>query len=294
MKLPESNPTSLNLDGAAEQCPLDIYLHGVDQTRCILGTILMTYSKENEITVVVNVRSSNQGIEKFEILFKTSNNVSSSTLTLVPHDEFRLSLYGAELEKLAQIPKISTLAFRLVYTEGVLIEWKHRGSEEMFKLNTWICTLVMFLCCFFYSFLIVQLLVFTLAEKDEVSNPDNVWYGTPNATILQSKRKQDEDEASPHEETRPQRDKEEQKRRRIEAKEAKRQKKSKPMIVEEKMDVSEPEAPHAVVSVQNHAPKTPDSPSSPPTTTSRTSHEEQLSERSVDMQAGFWADGVSM
>jgi hypothetical protein len=46
-----------------------------------------------------------QPVQRFEILFKTSND-SLSTLTLAPHDEFRLSLYGAELEKLPQIPEI--------------------------------------------------------------------------------------------------------------------------------------------------------------------------------------------
>ena len=50
----------------------------------------------------------------------------------------------------------------------------------------------------------------------EASNPDNVWYGTPSITILQSKRRQD-DEESPHEETRPREDKEDRKRRRVEA-----------------------------------------------------------------------------
>ena len=144
MKHPEFNPTSLNLDDAAEQCPLDINRHGVDQTRCILGTILMTWPKENEIKVIANVRASNKETQRFEILFKTSINDSLSTLTLSPHDEFRLSLYGAELEKLPLIPKISTLPFKLVYTKGVLIEWKPRGSEEMSKLNTWICMLSRF------------------------------------------------------------------------------------------------------------------------------------------------------
>lgn len=147
----KSNPTaaSLNLDDAVEQCPLDIFRHGVNQTGCILGTIFMTWPRENEnnIKVIANVRSSTQEVQRFEILFKTSSD-SLSTLTLAPHDEFRLSLYGAELEKLPQIPKISTLAFKLVYTRGVLIEWKPRGSEQMCKLNTWICTLLFSLLLF--------------------------------------------------------------------------------------------------------------------------------------------------
>ena len=142
--------TSFNLDDAVEQCPLDIYRHGVDQTRCILGTILMTWPEDNAIKVIAKVCSSPQEVQRFEILFKTSNN-SLSTLKLELYDEFRLSLYGAELEKLPQIPKFSTLALRLVYTKGVHIEWKPRGSEKMCRLNTWICTL--FLCALLFLLL---------------------------------------------------------------------------------------------------------------------------------------------
>lgn len=148
MNHPESNPTatSRNLDDAVEQCPLDIFRHGVNQTGCILGTIFMAWPGENEIKVIATLRSSSQEVHRIEILFKTP----LSTLTLGPHDEFRLSLYGAELEKLPQIPKMSTLAFKLVYTKGVHIEWKPRGSEQMCRLNTWICTL--FLCCFTFLY----------------------------------------------------------------------------------------------------------------------------------------------
>ena len=295
MKHSEFNPASLSLDDAAEQCPLDINRHGVDQTRCILGTIFMTWPKENQMTVIASVRASNKEIQRFEILFKTSINDSLSTLTLSPHDEFRLSLYGAELEKLARIPKICSLAFKLVYTKGVLIEWKPRGSEEMCKLNTWICTLFHFSVVFslFLSFN-SHAVGCTLVETDEASNPDNAWYGTPSATILQSKRKQDEDEATPLEETRPRRNKEEQKRRRVEAKKAKLQK-SKPVVVNEEMEVSEPVTPLAAMSVQNDDPQLPQFPSSPLTIISRTSpHEEQLSGGSVEIQASFRVDGVSM
>ena len=131
-------------------------------------------------------------------------------------------------------------------------------------------------------------------EMNETSNPDDAWYGTPSVTILQSKRKQDEDEASPHEETRPRRDKEERKRRRIEAKDAKRQK-SKIMVVDEKMEVSEPGSPLSALSVQNDSAQLPENPSSPPTTISRTSfHVESPSGGLVDTQADFRVEGVSM
>ena len=127
---------------------------------------------------------------------------------------------------------------------------------------------------------------------DEPSNPDNIWYGTPSATLLQSKRRQDE--ASSREETRPRPGKEDKKRRRMEAK----LQKSKPTVVDEKMEVSEPKAPLAAVSVQSDSPQVPVNPSSPPTTISRTSPREeppsQLSGGSVGIKAGFRAEGVSM
>lgn len=130
-------PTSL--DHAVEQCPLDIARHGVDQTKCILGSIFMIWLKENEdeIESVVSVSSSSQVAHRFRIFFKTSEDL----LTLAPHDEFRLSLYGAELKNFPQIPKLSTLSLGLIYTKGVHMEWKSRGSEQVRKTNTWLCGL---------------------------------------------------------------------------------------------------------------------------------------------------------
>lgn len=134
---PETNPTATSLDHAVEQCPLDIFQHGADQNGCILGSIFMVWRTENEIETIVTVRSSSQETHKFYILFKTDED-SLTSLTLAPHDEFRLSLYGVELEKLPQIPKLSTLALKLAYTKGVHIEWKSRGSEEVRIVNTWL------------------------------------------------------------------------------------------------------------------------------------------------------------
>ena len=133
-------------------------------------------------------------------------------------------------------------------------------------------------------------------EMDEASDPDNSWYGTPSprATILSSKRKRDEDEASPHEQTPPLRNKEKQKRRRMEAKAAKRRK-SMAMISDEKMEVSKLEVPLAAMSVQKDGSQLPENASSPRTIISRSSsHEASPSEGSVDIQAGFRAEGVSM
>lgn len=126
----------------------------------------------------------------------------------------------------------------------------------------------------------------------EASNPDNIWYGTPSASILQSKRRQEE--ASPYEETRPRQGREDKRRRRMESK----RQKSKAMVVDEKMEVSGSKAPPAAVSVQNDSLQVPENPPSPPIIISRTPpHEKspsELSGGSVEMQAGFRAEGVSM
>lgn len=145
---PGSSPTSL--DHAPEQSPLDILRHGVDQAGCILGSFLMMWNHEKEIGGIASIRSSSQEIHKFQIFFNTSED-SLTALNLLPHDEFRLSLYGAEMEKLAQVPKISTLALKLVYRQGVHIEWKPRGSDQMKSVNTWLCTL------FFIAMLLVPI-----------------------------------------------------------------------------------------------------------------------------------------
>ncbi|KAF8798202.1 hypothetical protein BYT27DRAFT_7124344 [Phlegmacium glaucopus] len=137
---PESSPTATSLDHAPEQCALNIARHGVNQAGCILGSFVMIWCREKEIDCIVAVRSSTQETHRFHILFNTSEE-SLTTLTLSPKDEFRLSLYGAEIEKFPQIPKLSTLPLRLVYKKGVHIEWKPPGSEQMRKVNTWLCTL---------------------------------------------------------------------------------------------------------------------------------------------------------
>lgn len=149
-RIPEPNPTSLNLNQGVEQCPLDMIRHGVDQTGCILGTVHVIRPQENGIQVIACVRSSSQEVHRFQILFKTNEDYLAA-LTMEPLDEFRLSLYGAELEKLAQIPRFSTLSMRLVYTKGVHIEWKSRSSGQSSRLNTWLCTLLRCLLYFILS-----------------------------------------------------------------------------------------------------------------------------------------------
>jgi hypothetical protein len=127
---------------------------------------------------------------------------------------------------------------------------------------------------------------------DETSSPDNSWYGTPSATLPQSKRKQDE--GPPHEETRPRQDKEDKKRRRFEAK----RQKPKLMVVEEKVGIPEPMPPLAAVSVQNDIPQVLED--LPPSTTDISNASPngepdlQKAGMEVDLQAGFRTEGVSL
>lgn len=128
---------------------------------------------------------------------------------------------------------------------------------------------------------------------DEANTPDeNSWYGTPSAVPLQFKRKQDE--APPHEEVRPRQDKEDRKRRRLEAK----RQKSKAMVAEPNMEVSEPKAPPAAVSCQNDAPQVLGDVSSSSVNISTTRpHEERpprISGAMLELEAGLRWEGVSM
>lgn len=126
---------------------------------------------------------------------------------------------------------------------------------------------------------------------DETSNPDTSWYATPSATLKQSKRKHDD--VSPREETRPRQDREDKRRRRMDAK----RQKSKPVVIEEKIEVPVPKSPLAAVSVQNDIPQVLEEELPPPSTNiSRTSpyEEPQVSGSAVDLQAGFRAEGVSL
>lgn len=124
------------------------------------------------------------------------------------------------------------------------------------------------------------------------NSDDNSWFGSPNVTVLQSKRKQDETPL--HKETQPQQDKEDRKRRRVEVK----RQKLKTMAVDRNVQISKPKAPLAVVSLQKDAPKVLEDVSSSSTSVSMTCpHEERLSQLSrglLDLQAGFKSEGVSM
>lgn len=144
-----------------------------------------------------------------------------------------------------------------------------------------------------YVVLLFLLLNYQLLHiVDETSSPDNSWYGTPSAPLPQSKRKQDE--APPHEETRPRQDKEDRKRRRLEAK----RQKSKPMVVEEKVEIPEPMPPRVAVSVQSDIPQVlEDLPPSTTNISNMSSHGEpdpQKAGMEVDLQAGFRTEGVSL
>ena len=134
---------------------------------------------------------------------------------------------------------------------------------------------------------------------DEANTPDeNSWYGTPSAVPLQFKRKQHE--APLHEEVRPRQDKEDRKRRRLEAK----RQKSKAMVAEPNMEVSvsEPKAPPVAVSCQNDAPQVLADVSSSSVNISTTRPHEERPPRisgakldlGLELESGLRWEGVSM
>ncbi|KAF8201570.1 hypothetical protein BJ912DRAFT_506644 [Pholiota molesta] len=131
-----ANPIKLN--DRPEQSPNDIYQNGVDEERCISGRIKMVWPlrerKKIEILAVVQSSPSGNNPYLFKIFFELGENYNE-ILHFSPSDDFRLSLKGAKVDKLAHPPKLSSLPMQLVFSEGVHIQWNHRGEWK--NLNTW-------------------------------------------------------------------------------------------------------------------------------------------------------------
>ncbi|KAF8969864.1 hypothetical protein BDZ97DRAFT_1793052 [Flammula alnicola] len=130
------------LDEIPEQSPNDILQRGVDHERCVAGRFKMAWPLTGKkIETIANISSSSTLEHKqcsFRIFFELSDKYLQM-LDLSPHDEFRLSLRGAEVQKLSQIPKLSSLPMQLVFSKGVHIQWKHQGpGMERKMLSTWL------------------------------------------------------------------------------------------------------------------------------------------------------------
>lgn len=133
-----ANP--IKLKDMPEQSPNDIYQNGVDEDRCISGRIKMAWplreKKKIEVLAVVQSSPSANNPHLFKIFFELGESYNE-ILHLSPSDDFRLSLKGAKVDKLAHPPKLSSLPIQLVFSEGVHIQWNHRGEWK--NLNTWPC-----------------------------------------------------------------------------------------------------------------------------------------------------------
>lgn len=126
-----------------EQSPIDIYLNGVDEAKCIVGRIKMVWESSVDSTsfgalvaIPAQIDDKCQKDHVFKISFQLKKEFLD-LLTLKPNDEFRLSLRGARLKKCGDIQRSSNIAMELEFSDGLQVQWKRRDGE-LKTLNTWI------------------------------------------------------------------------------------------------------------------------------------------------------------
>jgi len=132
------------LDDVPEQSPYDIYNKGVDESKCIAGRCKLVWDlktalkKVEALVLVLPPVGTGQPDGVFKVSFELDDEALAA-LNISPSDEFRLSLRGAKLEKLRNIEKLCSLSMRLVFSQGVHVQWKRPG-QTLLTLNTWIRT----------------------------------------------------------------------------------------------------------------------------------------------------------
>lgn len=129
--------TVVPLSRLPEQSPDDICKNGVDESKCIAGCFKVLLSTSNTIIETLVTVQSSTGAQSFRVFFRLEKALLRKLDRISPQDTFRLSLRGCSMEKLQQIPKLSTLPMQLTYSRGLYIEWNHRGSNEPETINTW-------------------------------------------------------------------------------------------------------------------------------------------------------------
>lgn len=114
------------------QSPIDILRNGVDETKCIEGIVKGIWDGDDNhsLEVLVAIRE-----HKFQVCLQLHDHLDALR-DLHTRDNFRLSLRGAEVKKFRNIPKLSTVALRLIFSEGVDLRWK-RPDGNIQNLNTW-------------------------------------------------------------------------------------------------------------------------------------------------------------
>ncbi|KIM48825.1 hypothetical protein M413DRAFT_21140 [Hebeloma cylindrosporum] len=129
------------LHQAAEQSAEDILRNGPDENKCIAGRFLMAWPPSGKKMETIATISSSSTPETAKYTFRIYFELTEECLAKLQvssHDEFRLSLKGAVMEKLSQIQKLSSLPMQLTFSDGVHIQWKNRGPNmEIKTLNTW-------------------------------------------------------------------------------------------------------------------------------------------------------------
>lgn len=129
--------TIVPLSRVPEQTPEDICKNGIDESRCIAGFFKVLHPSNNPIMETLVGIQSGKGVQSFRVFFQLDKTLLRKLDQISPQDTFRLSLRGCTMEKLPQIPKLSSLPMQLIYSRGIHIEWNHRGSNEKETINTW-------------------------------------------------------------------------------------------------------------------------------------------------------------
>jgi len=122
-----------------EQTITDMVQHGPDSSRCITGKFKLTWALlpgARKLSTIATVQSDSR-----EAIFPIDFEIALedlSTLKFSPTQEFTLSLKGAKLQRVQQNPKPCNEEFKLIYSEGVEVQWGHSGSTAPKQyLNTW-------------------------------------------------------------------------------------------------------------------------------------------------------------
>ncbi|KAF9036644.1 hypothetical protein BJ165DRAFT_1504863 [Panaeolus papilionaceus] len=114
-----------------------------DESKCVVGRVKMwwpaTEASKNKARAIVEL-GEGSNTRKIQLKLGSKHEEHLQLLTIRLHDHFRLSLRGAQLTTMKQIPKLCTHPFCLEIMNGFNIEWVHQnddGTEDGFGVNCW-------------------------------------------------------------------------------------------------------------------------------------------------------------
>ncbi|PPQ67468.1 hypothetical protein CVT24_011525 [Panaeolus cyanescens] len=115
----------------------------VDESKCVVGRVKMwwpaTQASKNKARAIVELIDGTI-TRKVQLKLASENEEHLKSLTIRLDDRFRLSLRGAQIGILKQIPKLCTHPYVLEFANGFNIEWTHvssDGTEDSFGVSCW-------------------------------------------------------------------------------------------------------------------------------------------------------------